>query len=188
ARNLGPARGWFGRPEQPQGDRDPRRRPAKYRREQRARCVSWSCLPYRRTTPSVIERNCHRDDVGNADVLLAHRAVTFCRATDHLSRPVPATGPSSNRRRTGSAKSVRADERGYPATRGLVWLQELWREHHGVKTVARPPERQSSLSRSVPSELPCRDAVLLDLEVQSLVVGSEESRRCALIPPRGMKG
>jgi len=60
-------------------------------------------------------------------------------------------GAFSNRRRTGSAKSVRADERGYPATRGLVWLQELWREHHGVKTVARPPERQSSSSRSVPS-------------------------------------
>src|SRR6266576_462141 len=72
---------------------------------------------------------------------------------------------SSIRRRTGSAKSVRADERGYPATRGLVSLQELWREHHGVKTVARPPERQGSSSRSVPSELPCRDAVLLHLEV-----------------------
>src|SRR5207249_7845779 len=85
-----------------------------------------------------------------------------------------------NERRRGLREAEQA--------RSLVPWQELWREHHGVKTVARPPERQSSSSRSVPSELPCRDAVLLDLEVQSLVVGSEESRRCALIPPRGMKG
>src|SRR5438876_693522 len=32
-------------------------RPAKYRREQRARCVSWYCLPYGRTTESGLRRH-----------------------------------------------------------------------------------------------------------------------------------
>src|SRR6267143_4589903 len=38
------------------------------------------------------------------------------------------------------------------------------------------------------SELPCRYAVLLHLDVQGLVVGSEEPRRLALVPTGDLEG
>src|SRR5206468_2026082 len=125
--------------------------------------------PNGRTTPSVIERN--------------RTPTTFLRhwATGHRLKTRARAGASSSRRRTGSAKSVRADERGNPTPR--VWCRG---KNSGANTMARRPWRGRQTSGA--AELPCQDAVLLDLEVQSLVVGSEESRRRALIPPRGMKG
>src|SRR5213080_2443519 len=64
-----------------------------------------------------------------------------------------------------------------------------------VRTMARTPWREdrgaaaraATQLRSGLSELPGWYAVLLDLKVQGLVVGSEESRRCALVSPRGLQ-
>ena len=44
------------------------------------------------------------------------------------------------------------------------------------------------LRRARLSELRCRYAVLLHLEVQGLVVGSEEPRRLALVPISNLEG
>src|SRR2546426_3999572 len=75
-----------------------------------------------------------------------------------------------------------------PRTRSQLWPKGSGRAPTRVMEVRRrhPGEQTRVTSESRPRQLPERpsvNAVLLHLEMQSLVVGSEVSSRLALVPP-----
>src|SRR5439155_21604016 len=69
------------------------------------------------------------------------------------------------------------------AIRGPVRVIEVRRRYPGEQTRVTSESRRSQLPE--PSRV---NAVLLHLEVQGLVVGSEKPRRLALVSPRGLEG
>ena len=99
-----------------------------------------------------------------------------------------------------------------PTRRSLARPQDLWCDHHSAGTIVREKRPGRSAAEDVlaePSqladqlgtdpdqapvmrtsgllELRRRDSVLLHLDVQRLVVGSEQPRRLALVPSRALE-
>src|SRR5437016_451441 len=62
-----------------------------------------------------------------------------------------------------------------------------WRGRHATPEKQTESHKPLRGSRSRLSELCCRYAVLLNLEMQGLVIGSEEPRRLALVSPRALE-
>src|SRR2546425_12950194 len=91
-------------------------------------------------------------------------------------------------------RNLRTSERvpAKPRTRSQLWPKGSGRAPTRVMEVRRrhPGEQTRVTSESRPRQLPEPrgvNPVLLHLEVQGLVVGSEEPRRLALVPPRDLE-